>query len=99
MVDFEGIIIFGIPCLLVVAGIFSINKSGKKQNKKKLFFFISLGINLIISPLSLFIGGMATDSGDESLFWSGFFFIQGIPLLILLASIILLLINRKKDFS
>lgn len=99
MVGLEGIIIFGIPCLLVGTGIFFIIKSGKNQNKKKAFFFISLGINLIVSPLSLFIGGMATDSGDQSLFWNGFFFIQGIPLLVFLASVILLLINRKKDFS
>jgi hypothetical protein len=49
MVDFEGIIFLGIPCLLVGTGIFFIIKSGKKQN--------------------LFIGGMATDSGDQSLFF------------------------------
>jgi hypothetical protein len=49
-----------------------------------------------VLPLSFFIGGMATDSGDESLFWSGFLFVQAIPLLILLVSIVILLVGRFK---
>ncbi|WML51688.1 hypothetical protein RCG17_19950 [Neobacillus sp. PS3-12] len=93
----EGLISYGILALIIGGALFCFYKAGKKQKNKKQFFFSnSLGINLLVLPLSFFIGGMATDSGDESLFWSGFLFVQAIPLLILLVSIVILLVGRFK---
>lgn len=85
----EGLISYGIMALIYGVAFFCFYKAGKKRNKKQSLFSISLGINLVVLPLSLFIGVMATDSGDESLFWNGFLFIQAIPLLILLVSIVI----------
>ncbi|MFF2753131.1 hypothetical protein ACFVR1_05170 [Psychrobacillus sp. NPDC058041] len=92
----EYIFYYGIIAIIVflVIGLFKIAK--KNKDKKISFVFTSLGINMCALPLSFFIGGMATDSGDLSLFWNGFFFVQGIPLLILLVSIFRLLIKEKK---
>jgi hypothetical protein len=91
----EGLIYYGILALIIGGALFCFYKAGKQENKKKSFFFISLGINLLVLPLSLFIGVMATDSGDGSRFWLGFLFIQAIPLLILLVGIVVLLNSRR----
>ncbi len=62
---------------------------------------ISLGINILVIPLSFFIGGMATDSPGSTMhdFWKVFFFIQVIPFPLVLLSLVLWLIRRKKSKS
>lgn len=51
---------------------------------------IGLGINILASPLALFIGTMATASPHSTRldFREGFLFIQKIPLIILLLSLV-----------
>lgn len=61
---------------------------GVPKNKSKnllLLVYLSLGLNLLTSPVAFFIGGFATDPPDstELDFLKGFLFIQAIPLLIL----------------
>ncbi|MFF2754452.1 hypothetical protein ACFVR1_11995 [Psychrobacillus sp. NPDC058041] len=68
------------------------------KNKKLSFVMIGLGLNVIATPLALFIGVMATDSPTSTSknFWAGFLFIQGIPILILIIGIIKWFIDRNK---
>ena len=87
---------YGIIAIIVFLAISLFKIADKNKDKKISFVFNSLGINVCALPISFFIGGMATDSGDLSLFWNGFFIVQGIPLLILLVSILRLLIKAKK---
>lgn len=51
---------------------------------------ISLGLNVISTPLSIFIGVMATASPTSTMndFWTGFLIVQGVPLLILIIVIL-----------
>lgn len=72
--------------------------SRKIRNKNLSFVLIALGINILVSPMALFIGGMATDSPYSTAldFWKGFFFIQGIPLFLLLIAFIWWLIRPPK---
>ncbi|PJO44956.1 hypothetical protein CWD94_04540 [Lysinibacillus xylanilyticus] len=62
----------------------------KIKSKKLSFVMISLGLNVIATPLALFMGGMASASPISTTndFWEGFLFIQGIPLLILIIGIL-----------
>jgi hypothetical protein len=80
---------------IIGSGIFLIIKG----DSKKSLFIICLGVNLIIIPLSLFIGGMATDAPDSDMFdfFKGFLFIQAIPLVLLLISILKILLNSRKS--
>ncbi|EOQ14483.1 hypothetical protein [Bacillus cereus] len=67
--------------------------------KKNLsFLMISLGINILVIPLSFFIGGMATDSPGSTIhdFWEVFLFIQIFPFLLVLLSLVWWLVRRKK---
>lgn len=58
---------------------------------------VCLGINLLISPVAFFIGGIADYAGDSAIapplvsrvlyFSGGFLFIQVIPLLILIVAL------------
>ena len=59
---------------------------------------ISLGINILVIPLS-FIGGMATDSPGSTMhdFWEVFFFIQVFPFPLVLLSLVWWLVRRKKQ--
>ncbi|OMH30215.1 hypothetical protein CN433_24765 [Bacillus cereus] len=59
---------------------------------------ISLGINILVIPLSFFIGGMATDSPGSTMhdFWEVFFFIQVFPFPLVLLSLVWWLVRRKK---
>ncbi|WP_346427011.1 hypothetical protein [Lysinibacillus sp. KCTC 33748] len=52
----------------------------KIKSKKLSFVMISLGLNVIATPLALFMGGMASASPTSTTndFWAGFLFIQGI---------------------
>ncbi|PGZ08387.1 hypothetical protein COE30_12850 [Bacillus cereus] len=73
--------------------------SPKTKDKNLTFIMISLGVNLLTIPVAFFIGVMATDSPDstELDFWGGFFFIQAIPLLILLVALIWWFICKGKE--
>ncbi|CCW05274.1 hypothetical protein V2151_06325 [Bacillus cereus] len=67
--------------------------------KKNLsFLMISLGINILVIPLSFFIGGMATDSPGSTIhdFWEVFLFIQIFPFPLVLLSLVWWLVRRKK---
>ncbi|PER99342.1 hypothetical protein CN500_05075 [Bacillus cereus] len=59
---------------------------------------ISLGINILVIPLSFFIDGMATDSPGSTMhdFWEVFFFIQVFPFPLVLLSLVWWLVRRKK---
>lgn len=63
-----------------------------------IFVMIGLGINILASPMTFFIGGMSTAPPDstELDFLKGFFFIQAIPLLILIIGILKWIIDRGK---
>ncbi|HDR7420726.1 TPA: hypothetical protein QCX17_005302 [Bacillus cereus] len=68
--------------------------------KKNLsFLMISLGINILVIPLSFFIGGMATDSPGSAMhdFWEVFLFIQIFPFPLVLLSLVWWLVRRKKE--
>ncbi|OOR72065.1 hypothetical protein BK785_28075 [Bacillus thuringiensis serovar bolivia] len=60
---------------------------------------ISLGINILVIPLSFFIGGMATDSPGSAMhdFWEVFLFIQIFPFPLVLLSLVWWLVRRKKE--
>ncbi|EJR99031.1 hypothetical protein [Bacillus cereus] len=63
------------------------------------FLMISLGINILVIPLSFFIGGMATDSPGSTMhdFWEVFLFIQIFPFPLVLLSLVWWLVRRKKE--
>ncbi|WP_242242824.1 hypothetical protein [Bacillus cereus group sp. BfR-BA-01309] len=71
--------------------------SPKTKDKNLTFIMVSLGVNLCTIPVALFIGVMATDSPNstELDFWGGFLFIQGIPLLLLLAAFLKFALTKK----
>ncbi len=75
--------------------------SRKIRNKNLSFVLIALGINILVSPMALFIGGMATDSPYSTAldFWKGFFFIQGIPLFLTTYSFHLVAYSPAKSNS
>lgn len=65
-----------------------------------LLLLLSIVINLIAFPVAYFIGGMGTDSATNDVemwqgFLFGFLFIQGIPLLMLITSIVILIFRKK----
>lgn len=95
MMSYYGILflILGIAVFLfIMAG------SRKIRNKNLSFVLIGLGINILASPMALFIGGMATDSPYSTAldFWKGFFFIQGIPLFLLFIAFVWWFIRPPK---
>lgn len=70
--------------------------------KKNLsFLMISLGINILVIPLSFFIGGMATDSPGSTMhdFWEVFLFIQIFPFPLVLLSLVWWLVREKRKSS
>ncbi|MBJ8085056.1 MULTISPECIES: hypothetical protein [Bacillus] len=71
--------------------------SPKTKDKNLTFIMVSLGVNLCTIPVALFIGVMATDSPYSTGldFWGGFLFIQGIPLLLLLAAFLKFALTKK----
>ncbi|MEQ6356736.1 hypothetical protein ABNX05_19090 [Lysinibacillus sp. M3] len=79
--------------LIVVVIIISVGK------KSFSFFFIgiALAINVVVAPLSFFIGLMATDdpNGGFLAFIKGFIYIQSIPLLILFISVLVSFIIKR----
>ena len=97
----EILIFIGLPIVIIAIAIALFWAAGlpKIKSKKLSFVMIGLGLNVIITPLALFIGVMATDSPTSTLlnFWAGFLFIQGIPLLILMIGILKWFIDRGKN--
>lgn len=91
---------YGVLFLILGTALFLFIMAGlpKIRNKNLSFVMVGLGINILVSPLSIFIGGMATDSPDstELDFWKGFFFVQKIPLLILLVALVWWFIRKNK---
>ncbi|MGG0759849.1 hypothetical protein [Bacillus paramycoides] len=85
---------YGVLFLIIGTAIFVFIKA-----KNLPFVMVGLGINILASPLALFIGVMATDSPDSTVldFWKGFLFIQGIPLIILLVSLVWWVIRKNKE--
>ncbi|KAA0542278.1 hypothetical protein FZW96_21400 [Bacillus sp. BGMRC 2118] len=82
----------GLPLVIfaIAGALFWAAKLPKIKGKKLTFVMIGLGVNVATTPLALFIGIMATDSPTSTMlnFWAGFFFIQGIPLLLLVIVIV-----------
>ena len=76
-----------------------------KGDSKKSFFLISLGVNVTVIPISIFIGIMGTDAPDSNTFdfLKGFLFIQAIPIILFLISTLKLLfsiqIQKKSNIS
>ncbi|MGX5748382.1 hypothetical protein [Bacillus toyonensis] len=87
-------LILGTALVLFIASALSVIR---KKNLS--FLMISLGINILVIPLSFFIGGMATDSPGSTMhdFWKVFFFIRVFPFPLLLLSLVWWLIRRKKE--
>ncbi|CAM4184988.1 hypothetical protein BAMA111019_10880 [Bacillus manliponensis] len=96
----ENIIFYGVLFLIFGAAIFAFIKaeSPKVKAKNLSFIMLSVGVNILAIPMALFIGGMATDSPYSTVldFWKGFFFIQGIPLLMLFIAFVWWLIRKRK---
>ncbi|NUC20489.1 hypothetical protein HUC00_29160 (plasmid) [Bacillus mycoides] len=99
-VGLSYIIFYGTFFLIIGTAIFMFIKAGSRKirDKNLSFVMVGLGINILTSPLALFIGTMATDSPRSTMldFWKGFLFIQAIPLLILLLALVWWFIRRKK---
>ena len=91
----------GLPLVIIAIAIALFLAAGKPKikSKKLSFVMIGLGLNVITTPLALFIGVMATDSPTSTIynFWAGFLFVQGIPLLILIIGTLKWLIDRGKN--
>ncbi|KEK21908.1 hypothetical protein [Bacillus gaemokensis] len=89
--------LFLILCITIF--LFKIAESPKIKEKNLSFIMIGIAVNVFISPLSLFIGGMATDSPTSDMFdfWKGFWFIQTIPFLILLVAFIRWFIYKRRS--
>ena len=72
----------------------------KIKSKKLSFVMFSLGLNVITTLMSIFIGVMATASPTSTAkdFWTGFLIIQGLPLLVLIIGILKwFIIDRRKS--
>lgn len=72
--------------ILITIILFWLSGVPKIKNSKLSFVMIWLGLNVMTTPLSYFIGGMATASPTSTIadFWTGFFIVQSIPLFILI---------------
>ncbi|EOP60938.1 hypothetical protein IKQ_06169 [Bacillus cereus VDM053] len=96
MVNFYVILflIFGTAIFL-----FFLSGSSKIKAKNLSLIMVCLGINLLASPMAFFIGGMATAPPDSTTldFLGGFLFIQGIPLLLLLAAFLKFALTKKTN--
>ncbi|MBC6971233.1 hypothetical protein H9I32_02005 [Bacillus sp. Xin] len=92
---------YGILFLILGIAIFMFIMAGSRKirDKNLSFVMVGLGINILASPLALFIGVMATASPDSTRldFWKGFLFIQGIPLIILLLALVWWFIRKNKE--
>lgn len=66
--------------------------------KKYYMVLVCLLINLPFLPVSLFIGIMATDAPDSNIFdfLTGFLIVQGLPILLLIVTIVMTIFDHKK---
>ena len=95
------VLFYGVPIVIIAIAIVLFWMAGlpKIKSMKLSFVMCCLGVNVIVTPLSLFIGVMATDSPTSTImhFWAGFLFIQGIPLLVLMIGTFIWLIGRREN--
>lgn len=86
-------LILGTALVLLIASVLPVI-----WKKNLSFLMISLGINILVIPLSFFIGGMATDSPGSTMhdFWEVFFVYSGISVSLVLLSLVWWLVRRKK---
>ncbi|MBI6864485.1 MULTISPECIES: hypothetical protein [Lysinibacillus] len=92
--------VYGVLILVVAIFLFWSAGLPNIKSKKLTFVMISLGLNVIATPLAFFIGGMATASPTSTMndFWTGFLIVQGMPLLILIIVILKwIIIDRRKN--
>ncbi|AMO32794.1 MULTISPECIES: hypothetical protein [Lysinibacillus] len=92
--------IYGVLILVVAIFLFWSAGLPNIKSEKLTFVMISLGLNIIATPLAFFIGGMATASPTSTMndFWTGFLIVQGMPLLILIIVILKwIIIDRRKN--
>jgi len=91
---------YGTIAVIAVSAVYLFNKaqSIKMKNKSLSYFIFCLGLNILAAPIAFFIGGMATDSPESNFFdfFKGFLFIQTIPLILLIISGLMLLIDKKQ---
>nr|WP_247739275.1 hypothetical protein [Bacillus sp. 165] len=101
MFDITVIMVNVVPFLFSGFAIFLFIKAGsqKVKDKKLSLVLVGVGLNLMTGPAALFIGGMATDAPDSTMFdfWMGFWFVQAIPFLILLIGIMKWFIYKSKN--
>ncbi|MED0988326.1 hypothetical protein [Bacillus nitratireducens] len=85
-------LIFGTAIFL-----FFLSGTSKIKAKNLSLIMVCLAINLLTIPMAFFIGGMATAPPDSTTldFFGGFLFIQGIPLLLLLAAFLKFALTKK----
>lgn len=97
----DGLLYYGLLLVIIAIAIvlFWMAVLPKIRSKKLSFVMIGLGLNVITTPLAIFIGVMAggAPTSTKSDFWEGFLFIQGIPLLILMIAILTWFIYRRKN--
>ena len=84
--------------LIFVAAVFSGIFFIIKGNSMKSFYLICSGVNLIFIPFSFFIGVFETNAPDSDKFdyYKGFLFVQVIPLVLLLISILRIVFIKRK---
>ncbi|MGM0890478.1 MAG: hypothetical protein ACQEW5_26940 [Bacillota bacterium] len=73
----------------------------KIKSKNLSLVMIGLGLNVITTPFSLFLGVMAAEAPSRTIsdFWEVFLIIQGIPLLILMIGILKWFIDNEKKLN
>ncbi|GAB6767713.1 hypothetical protein BC2903_53930 [Bacillus cereus] len=82
-------LLFSISIALIIWIALGFGKGGDIQTTYRQIV-LSIFLVGICLPIAFFIGAMATDSGVNITlkFWQGFLFIEGVPLLCLLLSLI-----------
>ncbi|MFB7140184.1 hypothetical protein ACFCYN_11060 [Gottfriedia sp. NPDC056225] len=65
----------------------------------KVLLTIGTILFILALPVAYFIGGMSTDDPNAPwwAFWAGFFFIEGIPILIILSSLVIIKIVKRDE--
>jgi len=77
---------------------------GRRQKWVLIIVFVStVVLNLAVLPISIFIGGMATDAPGSGFpeFTFGFSFVQAIPLIVfcIVISVMIVFIRRSKNVA
>ncbi|MEB1807792.1 MAG: hypothetical protein LPK26_10990 [Bacillaceae bacterium] len=94
-------IYYGILVLIIVLALFLFKKAQSihRIDNRLSHVILIIGINVIIFPVAFFIGTMAMASPDSNYFnfITGFFIVQGIPLIILSVSVLLKFIEKKQS--